>query len=101
MQAQAQDAGAAPAAPGTLHERMEHAIDARSAVLPPVALQRRQQLAAAAQRMLVDILKTMFGKGDDLGPRRAEHPPLTEHEISRLEARSPSRLLEHWCPVTI
>lgn len=82
-------AGAASPPPSTLHARIERAIDARGGVLPELALQRRQQLAAAAQRTLTDILKTVFGKRDDAGAtaRRAEHPPLTENETDALQAR--------------
>lgn len=80
--------GATPAVSGTLHDRVEQAIDARSAVLPQMADAQRQQLAAAAQRTLVDILKTIFGKRDDTGGRRPEHPPLTENDVSSLQVRT-------------
>lgn len=69
----------------TLQDRVEHAIDARSGVLPQAVLQQRLRLAAATQRALVDILRTVFGKELDTGSRRVEHPPLTENEIVSLQ----------------
>eukprot|EP00892_Ulva_mutabilis_P003631 jgi/Ulvmu1/163/UM001_0167.1 len=78
---------AAAVEPDTLRGRVEYAIDTHGGALPLAAIQRRDRLAAAAQRTLVDILKTVFGKGDDVAAagRRNEQPPLTENEVDRLQ----------------